>query len=144
MLRVLLFAHLLVVPGGPQPCPRGATAPPAAPVWPVAVPRPCGCCAAGSSAPENRTGATQPSDRDSSGPCRCGCGEPVEPFASRPASRSDEPDGTSGSAPGDFVGSIFGHPIPSAVRLTTGWDTTSHFPFRTAEDLLYAFHFLRC
>lgn len=148
MLRVLLFAHLLVVPVGPRPCPcaapRGETTPPAASVRPVAVPRPCGCCVAGSLAPENRTGAAQRSDRDSSGPCQCSCGEPVELLACRPASRSDEPDGTSGAAPGDLIWSFFGYPIPSEVRPTTGWDTTSHFPFRTTEDFLYVFHFLRC
>ena len=32
----------------------------------------------------------------------------------------------------------------SVLRLTTGWDTTSHFPFRTTEDFLRVFHFLRC
>lgn len=95
-------------------------------------------------APENRAGAAQRSDQDSPGPCQRCCGEPVELLACRPASRSDEPDGTSGAAPGDLIWSFFGYPIPSEVRPTTGWDTTSHFPFRTTEDFLYVFHFLRC
>lgn len=148
-MRTLLFAYLIAVNvAGPRFCPclvaTGVigggeyAADGAFPGDPA--PLPCGCAPHEPSHPAGpaleEPSPDDPASRNSGSPCRCQCGVRYV-VATRPPARSSE------DAAYDFAPpSLARGAVPSGSHANLRPARVA--PFVTTEDLLYAFHILRC
>lgn len=148
-MRTLLFAYLIAVNvAGPRFCPclvaNGVigSGECAAAGTLTSEPLPCGCVPHDLSRPAGPTledsSPDDPASGDHGRPCRCQCGASAV-VATRPSARTAEADESFDIAPPALacgpVSIAASHTNPRPVRGS---------PFVTTEDLLYAFHFLRC
>lgn len=147
MLRLLVTSYLIVATlVGARPCPCLAPIADAAPLAPSVpakgVPRACGCCThfgpAASSASQS-AGRQRPDQPSAPGQCQCG---KQDTAAVRTLWRA----GKSAVDHDGFHGPVLGYVVPGpvTVRHPFGVGQLRDRPHCSTDDLLYAFHRLRC
>ncbi len=149
VLRVLLVSYLTIATtAGPRLCPCSMPLPtpvsePKSPSPADRAPRSCACCPTkpATPTPTAQTFGHQNPDQPSA-PCPCQCGKPDSVANARAAWRAHAPTDDPNTGP------AYGTPLadfaPHVCSIASTSGPGRNLPFYTTDDLLHAFHFLRC